>query len=232
MARLAKYTTKELPFQLRHNTRTSPKKSSNEQIDPGRSHLNYAWSRGDDMAHFRQRLENLFIYNRSDIRTCLEWIVPQPADLDPNDSHRFFDEVYKFLDSRYGGQNAENLINASFHADETTPHLHYLFVPAVPNPKGKGGKAERVCAKALITKRHLLDFHPALQAHLDAAGLKCSVITGKSSGRSVPLRQYKELKERERQLAERSRSLDERERKIAEREKTRQRSREEGRMFR
>jgi hypothetical protein len=226
MARLEKYTTKQLPFQLNHNTRNSPKKSSNEMIDPSRSHLNRGWGRGDDLAHFKNRLEQLHVHNRKDVNTALEWVVTQPQDLAENDSRRFFDEVYNFLNNRYGGKDSINMINATVHMDESTPHLHYLFVPAVANPKGHGGKAERVCAKALITKRELLDFHPALQKHLNAAGIKCSVVTGKSQGRSVSLKEYKQLKATERTLAERERQLDERERQLVEREHAREHERE------
>lgn len=44
------------------------------------------------------------------------------------ETKRFFELVYLFLTERYG---EENVISAYVHMDETTPHMHFLFVPVI-----------------------------------------------------------------------------------------------------
>ncbi|NLH96319.1 MAG: hypothetical protein GX477_03140, partial [Clostridiaceae bacterium] len=38
---------------------------------------------------------------------------------------KFFQESYKFLKDRYG---EKNIVAATVHYDETTPHMHYYMV--------------------------------------------------------------------------------------------------------
>ena len=45
---------------------------------------------------------------------------------------QFFELSYKFLSERYGEQN---VISAYVHMDETTPHMHFLFIPIVDDKK-------------------------------------------------------------------------------------------------
>lgn len=44
----------------------------------------------------------------------------------------FFEATTNFLNDRYGQENA---VAAVVHYDETTPHLHYAFVPVVFDDK-------------------------------------------------------------------------------------------------
>jgi hypothetical protein len=226
MARLMKHTQVEAKKYLRWHIKRGNPNPSNKQINKSKSHENYEWSRGDDWEYYEKRISQLHVHNRKDVKTIVEVVCTAPADLDPQNYRRFFDEVYKFLDIRLGGQNCENLINATVHMDETTPHIHYMAIPAVPNTKGYGGKKERVCAKNLITKHFLKTMHPDLQKHMNEAGILCSVVTGTSEGRSIPLKEYKKLKEKERQLAEREQQLIEREKKLEYQEQAHQRRRQ------
>ena len=43
----------------------------------------------------------------------------------------------EFLDKRYG---KENVVCAVVHYDETTPHLHYAFIPVTFDEKNKKKK--------------------------------------------------------------------------------------------
>ena len=65
-----------------------------------------------------------------------------------------------FLNDRYGQENA---VAAVVHYDETTPHLHYAFVPVVFDDK----KAhDKVSAKEVLTRQDLQTFHEDLDQHL------------------------------------------------------------------
>lgn len=81
----------------------------------------------------------------------------------------FFVLVYMFLAERYG---RENVISAYVHMDETTPHMHFLFIPVVEDKKWNEKHPDKpprkkVCSKELMNKNELNRFHPELQEYLD-----------------------------------------------------------------
>jgi len=66
---------------------------------------------------------------------------------DYQDSAReFFENSYNFLCDRYG---KENVISATVHMDERTPHMHFNFVPVTPDG--------RLSAKDVLTKSSLTE---------------------------------------------------------------------------
>ena len=72
----------------------------------------------------------------------------------------FFEATTNFLNDRYGQENA---VAAVVHYDETTPHLHYAFVPVVFDDKKSRYK---VSAKEVLTRHDLQTFHDDLDQHL------------------------------------------------------------------
>ena len=76
----------------------------------------------------------------------VDWVVTLPQSFD-GDEQDFFQETYKFLNDRYG---KENVISAYVHMDETTPHMHYAFVPVVEDKK-KGGY--KLSAKEAVNRK-------------------------------------------------------------------------------
>ncbi|NBJ84097.1 hypothetical protein D5274_20355, partial [bacterium 1XD42-94] len=61
-------------------------------------------------------------------------------------SRQFFQDAYDFLAERYG---RENVISATVHLDEATPHMHFNFVPVTPDG--------RLSAKDVLTKQSLTE---------------------------------------------------------------------------
>ena len=83
--------------------------------------------------YFKQRISQLYVYNRNDIKVMAGWVVTAPQNLDPKRYDDFFCSTYDFLENRYG---KENVIQAIVHDDEGgQPHLHFCFVPVVEDPK-------------------------------------------------------------------------------------------------
>ncbi len=87
----------------------------------------------------------------------------------PEETKEFFQISYKFLSERYG---EKNVISAYVHMDETTPHMHFLFVPVVPDNKWNEKNPdkeprEKVCAKELMNKTEMSVFHKEFQKYLD-----------------------------------------------------------------
>ena len=149
------------------------RKYGNADIDPRKTHLNYDLEHGT-IETLQKRLEEVSHTKRHDLVACCGIVVTLPQEL--KDKHRqlqseFFVIVKRFLDEKFGKQNC---IFASVHNDESTPHLHYGFVPTVTKQRkfrsaekrGQTYLQERVCAKEVVTKDMLSKFHDELQAHV------------------------------------------------------------------
>jgi len=58
---------------------------------------------------------------------------------------------------------SQNVISAYVHMDETTPHMHFTFIPVTYDPK-KG--YDKVSAKEVLTRLDLRTFHGDLDAEM------------------------------------------------------------------
>ena len=88
---------------------------------------------------------------------------------DEEQTKEFFRLSYEFLKERYG---EENVISAYVHMDETTPHMHFLFMPVIDDKKWNEKHPDKpprkkVCAKELMNKTEMSMFHRVLQEYLD-----------------------------------------------------------------
>lgn len=146
-------------------------KFGNPEIDPQRTHLNYNLApQHNHMEFIKQRLSEVYCLNRKDVNVMCSWVVTAPKDLEPCQQEDFFKESYKFLENRYG---KENVISSYVHLDETTPHMHFAFIPVVYDKKKDRYK---VSAKERVNKFELKSFHSDYQEHLDRANVRCNVL--------------------------------------------------------
>ena len=138
---------------------------SNEEIDVSRSYLNQdlMQDNSDMISRFDERLENVYCMKREDVKALGTWVVTLPDELKnekQNNQNKFFEETKEFLDKRYG---KENVVCAVVHYDETTPHLHYAFIPVTFDEKKQ---REKVSAKEVLNRKDLQTFHDDLDKHL------------------------------------------------------------------
>src|SRR5699024_12489403 len=90
-----------------------------------------------------------------------DWVVTLPEKIKTEEEReKFFQETYNFLENEYG---KENVISSFVHLDETTPHMHFAFIPVVTDKKRGDLK---VSAKELITRKHLQEFPPKLENYM------------------------------------------------------------------
>ena len=146
--------------------------------DPARLRQDYVLSpdRGmSDYDYFQERLSQLYVYGRNDVKVMAGWVVTAPQDLEQEQYDDFFLAVYDFLENRYG---EENVIQAVVHDDEGgQPHLHFCFIPVVEDKKHE--EEYKVCANDVLDRRELRNFHPDLQRYLNEHGLEdACVMTG------------------------------------------------------
>jgi len=167
MAHVAKYTRGSVGTLSRHYERAKDKdgnyiKFGNQDIDPARTHLNYNLAPDHNQLDFvKQRCSEVQCMNRVNVKIMCSWIVTAPKDLPASDHQTFFQESYDFLHKRYGGE--KNVISAFVHMDESTPHMHFAFIPVVTDRKKQ---IEKVAAKECLTRRDLQTFHPELDARM------------------------------------------------------------------
>ena len=156
----------------------------NRDIDLNRSKDNYQIGpeRNDPYKFYKDRLSQVYCYNRKDVKTCCEWIVSLPKDTPPEEEKTFFETVYQFLTDRFCNGNTNNVVLAVVHKDEKIiggeprAHMHYFFLPIVEDKKHVQG--EKICKKEAMPRSSFQTIHPDLQIYLKKEGVKGTVHSG------------------------------------------------------
>src|SRR5699024_4620506 len=135
------------------------------EIDKERTHENYdlCEKEGDMTSRYQERLDEVHCVNRADVKALAGWIVTLPEELNgaPEGSQKqFCEETYDFLSERYG---EESVVAGVVHNDETTPRMHYAFMPVTYDEKRE---REKVSAKEVLNRNELKSFHQDLDNHL------------------------------------------------------------------
>ena len=164
MAHLTKNTRGAVPGLAVHFERKTDH-HSNKEIDVAKTYLNQDLISDDSdmISRFNERLNDVYCMKRDDVKALATWIVTLPEELSEapyEQQSAFFQATKQFLDDRYGQENA---VAAVVHYDETTPHLHYAFVPVVFDAKKERYK---VSAKEVLTRHDLQTFHDDLDQTL------------------------------------------------------------------
>ena len=170
MANLQKHSQLSMGHMTAHFERRKDEngehiKYSNEQIDTSRSDLNYNLAPDRKMKqvdYIKQRTSEVYCFNRADVKKLATWTVTLPKNQGLEErAEEFFKETYKFLKERYGGE--KNVVSSYVHMDETTPHMHFAFIPVVKDPK----RGFKVSAKQKLNRKDLQSFHKDLEKHLE-----------------------------------------------------------------
>lgn len=153
---------------LKHDERSEHdhvQERKNESIDNSRTHLNYnmaAKRSGTLMQHIKRVCDenNVRLSNRKDLNVMCSWVVTAPKTVKPAELPLFFKTCFDFLEKKYGKQYT---LSATVHMDETTPHLHYCFLPV-----GLDKKNNRltVSSKLVLSRSQLRTFHKELESEL------------------------------------------------------------------
>ena len=141
---------------------------SNKDIDTERSYLNYDLRNDGDgldtRFRMKKRLSEVYCMKRADVKPMAVWIITLPEELKEKSNEEqkaFFKAGYDFMKNRYGGE--KNVLSANVHNDETTPHMHFAFMPVVWDEKKQ---REKVSAKQVLTRKDLKSFHQDLDKFL------------------------------------------------------------------
>ena len=123
-----------------HNRREREHSNSNPDIDRSRSGLNYSLIDEQSINYNRlidERLKQAYkgkkAIRKDAVKMC-EMLFTSDGDffsrISEQEQRQFFLDCFEFAAQRYG---RENIIAATVHLDEATPHLHLDFVPLTPD---------------------------------------------------------------------------------------------------
>ncbi|MFP3393402.1 MobV family relaxase, partial [Brevibacillus sp. SIMBA_076] len=152
-----------------HNQREK-ESHTNPDIDQNRAHLNYDLlhdKRVDYKAmineHIEKNVETKRAIRKDAVRCCSFMISASPEffeKLSPESEREFFKSNLEFIQERYG---KENVMYASVHKDETTPHMHVGLVPIT--------KEKKLSAKQIFNKVEMKQLQEAIGKHNEKFGL-------------------------------------------------------------
>lgn len=166
------------------NREHTPK--TNPDVDSSRTKDNYDLISCHDFSwHIKQIIKTQATETktvRKDAVVCCNFIITSDFDtmseLGFDQQRTFFADSVKWFSDRYGSQN---IVNATVHMDEKTPHMHLGLVPI------HGG---RLSAKTLFTPAEL---HSIQSDFVDQVGKKYGLVRGKEGSERQHLteRQFK-----------------------------------------
>lgn len=136
-----------------HNDRRS-KGHSNKDIDPRRTHLNF-WCKKNELTYIKEfdKLKKEYdlkgtIRSNSNIM-CEIMITSDNAFFNKiglEETKRYFKESYKFV-CNYKNLGEKYIVSAAVHLDETTPHMHLVYIPVIHTKDTEGKDIDKICCR-------------------------------------------------------------------------------------
>lgn len=158
-----KYTGSQLGQMCAHYARDRESgRYGNENIDSDKTKFNYnlAPAHGmSDVDFINTRIAEVKHMNRADVIKMADWVITLPQDYKGNQED-FFKAAYQEFCSLHG---EKNVVSSWVHLDETTPHMHFAFVPvAIDKKTGQ----EKLCAKEVINRQMLKEVHSVMERRI------------------------------------------------------------------
>jgi len=163
-----KFKTNDIKGTQIHNQRES-KNSKNKDINRDRTNLNYDLH-NEKHINYNHKVKEIikegYSVNkgiRKDAVVMTSTLITSDSEyfkkLPQEDQEKFFKQTYEFLKEKYG---EKNIVAATVHLDETTPHMHLCSVPLTEDG--------RLSAKITFNRKALLQLQSELPKHLQSKG--------------------------------------------------------------
>lgn len=153
-----------------HNQREKESKT-NPDIRKEDAHLNYDFINGNKKLDYKKEIQQVISENvksekkiRKDAVLLSEFLITSDSaffdKLTPDEQKRYFETAKDFIAEKYGEQN---IIYATVHNDEKTPHMHVGLVPVTEDG--------RLSAKDVFGRRmEFVKLQDNFNAHVNAQG--------------------------------------------------------------
>ena len=136
-----------------HNDRRS-KGHSNKDIDPTRTHLNF-WCKKNELTYIKEFDKMKKEYDlkgtiRSNSNIMCEMMITSDNaffnKIGLEETKRYFKESYKFV-CNYKNLGEKYIVSAAVHLDETTPHMHLVYIPVIHTKDKEGNAIDKICCR-------------------------------------------------------------------------------------
>ena len=136
-----------------HNDRRS-KGHSNKDIDPTRTHLNF-WCKKNELTYIKEFDKMRKEYDlkgtiRSNSNIMCEMMITSDNaffnKIGLEETKRYFKESYKFV-CNYKNLGEKYIVSAAVHLDETTPHMHLVYIPVIHTKDTEGKYIDKICCR-------------------------------------------------------------------------------------
>jgi len=191
VARMEKMKLDNLMGIQKHNQREQTN-HSNKDIDVARSNLNYDLINQTPI-NYKQKVMAIINNQRTSTRAIRkdavlvdEWIITSDTDFfktfqTTEDIQQFFQDSVGYFQTRCGSQN---IVYATVHLDETTPHMHMGIIPM---------KKGRLTSKEVFSRQALKDIQDELPKYLQEKGYSIERGTKGSKQKNLTVPEYKEM---------------------------------------
>ncbi|WP_113587967.1 MobV family relaxase [Staphylococcus aureus] len=161
----------------------------NEDIDHSKTYLNYDLVNANKQ-NFNNLIDEKIEQNytgkrkiRTDAIKHIDGLITSDNDFfdnqTPEDTKQFFEYAKEFLEQEYG---KENLLYATVHMDEKTPHMHYGVVPITDDG--------RLSAKEVVgNKKALTSFQDRFNEYVNERGYELE----RGTSRELTNRQHEQV---------------------------------------
>lgn len=158
IARIAKVKSGVNTTGIQKHVQRENKNYNNKDIDPEKTEQNYDLIHGQEKQNYKELIEKRIEEGytgkrkiRSDAIRHVDGIITSDNeffnDMDPDQVKQYFQDSLEFLEAEYG---KENMLYATVHLDESTPHMHFGFVPLTED--GRLSAKEVVGNKKALTQ--------------------------------------------------------------------------------
>mgnify|MGYP002757683950 FL=1 len=193
--RVAKVKSKTNTKGIQKHVQRQNKNYENMDIDLEKSYLNYDLV-NDSPIDYNQKIEEKIEQNyngkrkiRKDAVKHIDGLITSGNEFFKNqtleETKQFFEHAKTFLEQEYG---KDNLLYATVHMDEKTPHMHYGVVPITEDG--------RLSAKEVLgNKKALTEFQDRFNEHINSCGYDLSrgITRGVTPRRHEQISRYKNL---------------------------------------
>ena len=136
-----------------HNARRS-KGHTNKDIDNGRTHLNFYCKKNEqtyikEFDRIKKEYDLKGHIRSNSIILCEMMITSDNEFFDKiglEETKRYFKESYKFV-CNYKNLGEKYIVSAVVHLDETTPHMHLIYIPVIHTKDKEGNLIDKICAR-------------------------------------------------------------------------------------
>lgn len=144
------YKTSQLAGIYKHNERKNTN-YSNKEIKKEKSINNYSikepYSTYEKMFKDIKEKYNLKGQIKRVSNIVCEYIITSDNNFFKNvgdqETRRYFETAYKFV-CQYKGLNEKYILSAKVHMDETTPHMHLVYIPVIHTKDKKGNDIDKI----------------------------------------------------------------------------------------